>query len=91
MNLHEFVLGLLLLRKWVFPLGDAADLSGHESEVAQGFHGHVSMGNFAEALALPDIHGHHWRVIVLEPLDISRVAVHGYHEAVSIGHKMSHL
>lgn len=69
--LQELVLGLLLFGKWIFPLGDAANLSRHESEVTQGFHGHISVGNFAETLALPDIHGHHRRVVVLHPLNVS--------------------
>ena len=89
--LQELVLGFILFRKWVFPLRDAANLSRHESEVTQGLHGNVSVGNFAEAFALPDVHGHHRRVIVLHPLNVSRVAVHGHHEAVAVGHKMGHL
>lgn len=90
-GLHELVFGLLLFGEWVLPLGDSADLSGHKREVTQGFHGHISVGDFAEPLALPDVHGHHGRVVVLHPLNVSRVAVHRHHEAVAIGHKVSHL
>ncbi|TNN66171.1 hypothetical protein EYF80_023649 [Liparis tanakae] len=61
------------------------------SEVPQGLHSDVRMGNFAEPLALPDVHGHHRRVVVLHPLNVSRVAVHGHHQAVAVGHKVSHL
>lgn len=89
--LHELILRLVLFGKWVFPLGYAANFSRHESEVTQGFHSHIGVGNFAEALALPDVHGHHWRVVVLHPLDVSRVTVHSHHQAVAVGHKVSHL
>lgn len=89
--LHELVFRFLLFGKRVFPLCDAADLSRHEGEVAQGFHGHVGVGYLAEGLALPDINGHHGGVVVLHPLNISGVAVHRHDEAVAVGDKMSHL
>lgn len=89
--LQELVFGFLLFGKGVFPLCDAADLSRHEGEVAQGFHSHVGVGHFAEALALPDINGHHGGIVVLHPLNVSGVAVHRHHQAVAVGDKMSHL
>lgn len=88
--LHEFVCGLCLLWKWILPLSDASSLSGHEGEVTQRFHSNVSVRNFAETLSLPDVHSHHWWVVVLDPLDVSGFAVHSHNQPVPIGHKVGH-